>query len=137
MGFNISLEAADKAPIYKQLVEKFEGAIRSGKLQPGEQVGILSHSQRFGMLMQRTLKHYAEDVVAEKPALLESDVEGYLAALDTVLVPKDYEKFSAPEVARLLDRFSGNRIDCYYKMDEGSVLYLEAKIKRLLEEKTI
>ena len=107
------------------------------KLQPGEKVGALSHSDRFGLLLQRTLQHYAEDAAAEKPALLSGDVENYLSNLDAVLVPKDYEKYCNTETARLLDRFTGNRIDCYYKMDEGSLLYLEAKIKRLLEEKTI
>ena len=36
MSINITLENGSKAPIYKQLVEKFEDAIRSGKLKPGE-----------------------------------------------------------------------------------------------------
>ena len=35
---NIVLETGSKAPIYKQLVEQFEEAIRSGNLQPGEQI---------------------------------------------------------------------------------------------------
>lgn len=107
------------------------------KLQPGEKVGILSHSDRFGLLLYRTLNHYAEDAVVCKSMLLEADVEGYLSQVDAVLVPKDYEKYCSAETARQLDRFSGQRIDCYYKMDEGSLLYLEAKIKRLLEERTI
>ena len=107
------------------------------KLRPGEKVGALSHSQRFGLLLQRTLKQYAEETAVETPTLLEGNVGNYLAGLDAVLVPKDYEKYCTVETARLLDRFAGQRIDCYYKMDEGSLLYLEAKIKRLLEEKTI
>lgn len=107
------------------------------KLNPGEKVGTLSNSERFGSLLQRTLKQYAEEAAMEAPALLQSNVERYLAGLDAVLVPKDYEKYCPVETARLLDRFPGQRIDCYYKMDEGSLLYLEAKIKRLLEEKSI
>lgn len=107
------------------------------KLLPGERVGTLSHSDRFGQLLQRTLVHYAEDARIQKPELLTGDVEGYLSQLDAVLVPKDYDKYCTAETARLMDRFAGQRIDCYYKMDEGSLLYLEAKIKRLLEEKTI
>ena len=107
------------------------------KLLPGERVGTLSHSDRFGQLLQRTLIQYAEDARIQKPELLTSDVEGYLSQLDAVLVPKDYDKYCTAETARLLDRFAGQRIDCYYKMDEGSLLHLEAKIKRLLEEKTI
>ena len=107
------------------------------KLLPGDKVGALSNSQRFGLLLQRTLNQYADQAKVEMPALLSEDVKTYLSGLDAVLVPKDYEKYCTAETAALLDRFAGQRIDCYYKMDEGSLLYLEAKIKRLLEEKTI
>ena len=51
--------------------------------------------------------------------------------------PKDYEKYFGDHAVELLRRFPGTLIDCYYEMDEGSVLFLEAKIKRLLEEHTI
>ena len=107
------------------------------KLLPEEKVGVLSHSSRFGQLLQRTLNQYAEEACVQKPALLDAQVESYLSGLDAVLVPKDYEKYCSAETALLLERFVGQRIDCYYKMDEGSLLYLEAKIKRLLEERTI
>lgn len=107
------------------------------KLLPGETVGVLSHSHRFAHLLQGTLNHYAEDVRVEKPMLLSENVDSYLSRVNAVLVPKDYSKYCSAETTRLLDRFSGRRIDCYYKMDEGSLLYLESKIKRLLEEKTI
>ena len=52
-------------------------------------------------------------------------------------MPKFYEKYFSAQTLELLRGFGGNVIDCYYEMDEGSVLFLEAKIKRLLEEKTI
>ena len=54
-----------------------------------------------------------------------------------LLVPKHYRKYFTPSVADLIAQFDGEIIECYYEMDEGSLLYLENKIKRLLEEKTI
>ena len=35
------------------------------------------------------------------------------------------------------EKFKGEVIECYYEMDEGSLIYLEAKIKRLTENKTL
>ena len=69
--------------------------------------------------------------------MTKNQVEAYLKDKDTVLVPKAFEKYFTPAVTDLLRRFNGNLIECYYEMDEGSVLYLEAKIKRLLEEKSL
>ena len=38
MSLEIILATEEKTPIYKQLVSQFEEAIRSGKLEPGEQI---------------------------------------------------------------------------------------------------
>jgi len=107
------------------------------KLLPGEKVGALSYSDRFGQLLHRTLVYYAEDAAISPPALLEGQVSAYLKDKDALLVPKGYEKYCSAETAQSIGNFPGQRIECYYKMDEGSLLYLEAKIKRLWEEKTI
>ena len=40
MSLQINLETGSKNPIYKQLVDQFEDAIRSGALKPGEQVPL-------------------------------------------------------------------------------------------------
>jgi hypothetical protein len=50
---------------------------------------------------------------------------------------KSYEKYFSAGIVKLLKGFKGTLVDCYYEMDEGSVMYLESKIKRLLETKTI
>ncbi len=109
------------------------------KLRPGEKVGVIGYSRRFGELLHETCETYAEDVVLDSPLLSASEAEvgEYLRGKDTVLVPKSFEKYFTPQVTELLRRFSGNLIDCYYEMDEGSLLYLENKIKRLLEEKRL
>ena len=109
------------------------------KLRPGEKLGIIGYSQRFGQLMYTTCCSYVEDAKVFEPitAASEVDVKEYLKGKDAVLVPKFYEKYFSAQATEQLCGFSGNVIDCYYEMDEGSVLFLEAKIKRLLEEKTI
>ena len=109
------------------------------KLRPGEKVGILGYSSRFAQLLYTTCQTYAEEAVISRPAAFdgETDVAGYLRGKDAVLVPRGYEKYFTPQTVELLRRFDGDVIECHYVMDEGSVLYLENKIKRILEAKTI
>ena len=109
------------------------------KLRPGERVGILGYSDRFAQLLHSTCETYAEDVKLDDPAVFsaEWDPEEYLKGKSAVLIPKSWEKYCTAQTSEALRRFGGEYIECYYEMDEGSVLYLEAKIKRLLEEKTI
>ena len=109
------------------------------KLNPGKAVGIVGYSPRFSQLMHSTCLAYAEEVILHEPAALAEDgsIDAYLRDKDAVLVPRGYEKYFTPQTVESLRGFSGALIECHYEMDEGSVLYLEAKIKRLLEEKTI
>ena len=107
------------------------------KLQAGERLGIVGCSPRFARLMHTTCKTYVEDAEVFEPITAESEEElkTYLADKTVVLVPKFYEKYFSAETTELIRNFSGTVLDCYYKMDEGSVLYLESKIKRLLDAK--
>lgn len=108
------------------------------KLQAGEKLGIVGSSSRFARLMYNTCKTYVEDAEVFEPITAESeDLEAYLADKTVVLVPKFYEKYFSAGATELIRNFSGAVMDCYYKMDEGSVLYLESKIKRLLDAKSI
>ncbi|MBP3337203.1 MAG: GntR family transcriptional regulator [Clostridia bacterium] len=109
------------------------------KLTKGEKVGIVGYSKRFGELMYETCMVYNEDVVLFKALELaaDSDIEAYLKGKDAVLVPKSYEKYFSQEAVDVLKRYDGDIIDCFYEMDEGTVMYLEAKIKKLLDSKTI
>ena len=109
------------------------------KLRPGDSVGVVGYSQRFGELLYETCQTYTEKVTVDKPLILaqESDIEAYLQGKNAVLVPKSCDKYFSAQIMDALRRFDGQIIECYYEMDEGSVLYLETKIKRLLEEKTI
>lgn len=105
------------------------------RLPAGAKVGIVSASERFAHLLHATCSGYAEEVILYPPQTMETLQEDYLQGLDAVLVPMDYEKQAqTPEALR---RFPGEIIECYYEMDEGSLLYLEARIKRLLDEKKL
>lgn len=109
------------------------------KLRPGKTLGIIGYSQRFAEMLYRTGQEYAENVIIHTPITSQSSetVESYLQGKDAVLVPKAYEKYFSQQMVDALQVFRGNLLDCYYEMDEGSLLYLETKIKRLLDEKKI
>ena len=109
------------------------------KLRAGERVGVIGYSQRFGELLYETCQTYTENVILDSPLILaqEADIDNYLRGKNALLVPKSCDKYFNAQVMDALRRFDGQIIECYYEMDEGSVLYLEAKIKRLLEGKTI
>lgn len=109
------------------------------KLRPGAKLGIVGSSKRFTELLYDTCKVYTEDITLKEPMVLSSEKElaSYLRDVNAVLVPKYYDKHFGAGAAEMLRKFSGELIDCYFEMDEGSLMYIEAKIKRLLEEKTI
>lgn len=109
------------------------------KLKSGEKLGIVGYSQRFSQLVYSTCKTYAEETEVCEPltSVAETELKKYLKNKTVLLVPKNYEKYFGAGVVELLKGFAGALVECYYEMDEGSTLYLENKIKRLLEAKTI
>lgn len=109
------------------------------KLPQGVAVGILGYSRQFCQLLYQTCQTYAEGVTLTEPAVFspELDVQTWLKGKNVVLIPKNYEKYFTARAAECIRAFTGEKIECFYKMDEGSVLYLEEKIKRILEKKAI
>lgn len=109
------------------------------KLRPGEELGIIGHSRRFADLLHRTAQTYAEDIVLHAPITAESsgEISTYLQGKDAVLIPRYYERYFTELMITALRKFSGTLIECNYEMDAGSILYLETKIKRLLDEKRL
>ena len=107
-----------------------------GKLQAGEQVGILCGSPRFGELLTRICRTYAEQAAVAPPCLFGGDCAAYLAGKSAVLVPENCARFADGGTLRLLDAFSarGRVISCSYRVDEGSLMYLEEKLRHLLEK---
>lgn len=109
------------------------------KLRAHQVAGILCYSPRFGHLLQRTCQTYAEDIMVPEPVVFAPDMDiiNFLKGKDAVLVPKDFEKYCTLQVARQLQNFRGKLIHCSYELDDGSLLYLQEKTKRLLEAKNI
>ena len=109
------------------------------KLRAGNKVGIMSYSSRFGELIYEACSLYAEDVSTDLPFVVadEKNPEKYIKGKDVLLLPKNYQKYFDGQTVEKLKKFKGELIECYYEMDEGSLIYLEAKIKKLLTEKTI
>ncbi len=109
------------------------------KIRLGEKVGIVGYSERFAELIYDTCKMYAEDLNLSKPLIVSADanIKKYLSDKDSILVPKNYEKYFDAQTLKHILEFKGNVIDCNYELDEGSVLYIETKIKKIRDEKTI
>ena len=111
------------------------------KLRSGSNVGILTHSARFGKVLLDTCETYNHSITTTAPETFsqELNMDAYLADKDVVLVPKDYEKHCLAPTLQRLQRFAEHKhlIPCSFEMDEGSFLYLEERIKRALEEKPI
>ncbi len=109
------------------------------KLRGHQVAGILCYSPRFGHLLQRTCQTYAEDIMVPEPVVFKPDMDiaAFLKGKDAILVPEDYEKYCTLQVAQQLRRFRGKLIPCGYELDEGSLLYLQEKTRRLLEAKNI
>ncbi len=107
------------------------------KLKPATKVGVIGYSSRFAELLHDSAVIYNEDAVICEPLGGTSEIKKYLKDKDVLLLPKFYEKHFGSDVLDALSKFGGDIINCYYEMDEGSILYLETKIKRILDEKTI
>ncbi len=109
------------------------------KLRKGAKVGIVGYSERFAELIYNTCEMYAEDAVIERPVVVsgDADITHYMKDKDVILVPKYCEKYFGADVMKALGKFRGDIIDCNYEMDEGSILYLESKIKKLRDEKQV
>lgn len=109
------------------------------KLRRHQVAGILCYSPRFGHLLQSTCATYAEEITVTEPMVFspDMDMDAFLRGKDAVLVPRDYERYCTEQAARCLRKFRGRLIECAYELDEGSILYLEEKTRRILESKSI
>ena len=97
MSFQITLETSSKSPIYKQLVEKLEDAIRSGKLQPGEQVPSMNDfAEQLGISKETVKKTYV--ILREKGLLVPQQGKGFYVS--------EAHDATKPRVLVLFDKLS-------------------------------
>ena len=109
------------------------------KIEAKKNIGIIAASPRFGKLLFETCSMYSENVFVNNPFICSEDTDicSYIKDKDIIVLPKHYDKHLSSSTIEHLSKFNGEIIECYYEMDEGSLLYLETKIKRLLDKKAI
>lgn len=97
MAIKITLENGSKSPIYKQLVEKFEDAIRSGLLKPGEQIPSMNDFAIQLDISKETVKK-AYGILREKGLLVPQQGKGFYVA--------EVNESAKPKVLVLFDKLS-------------------------------
>lgn len=109
------------------------------KLRAGQRIGIACYSERFGALLGNTCKSYCEDAVTDEPFIFSSggNINEYLKDKYAVLVPGNFEKYCDRQTALALKMFRGQLITCTYEFDEGSVLYINERVKRIMEMRSL
>ena len=110
------------------------------KLSPGQRVGIVSQSLRFGALLRSFCDEYTQGLQIAGPALFDppESLSAYLSGKDAVLVPEGYEKLCTQKALGLLTQFAAHArlISCSYQIDEGSAIYLTERLERLLANRS-
>lgn len=97
MAIHISLETGSKNPIYKQLVDQFEDAIRSGALKPGEQIPSMNDfAAQLGISKETVKKTYV--ILREKGLLIPQQGKGFYVA--------EASDATKPRVLVLFDKLS-------------------------------
>ena len=97
MPLQINLETGSKNPIYKQLVDQFEDAIRSGQLKPGEQVPSMNDfAAQLGISKETVKKTYV--ILREKGLLIPQQGKGFYVA--------EASEVTKPRVLVLFDKLS-------------------------------
>lgn len=97
MSFEIILATEEKTPIYKQLVSQFEDAIRSGKLQPGEQIPSMNEFAANFNISKETVKK-AYGILRDKDLLIPRQGKGFYVA--------ESSNISKPRILVLFDKLS-------------------------------
>lgn len=105
-------------------------------------VGILSGTLRYGDLLRQTCSSYADRVTILEPQLLGTPdgCQTLLDKVDAILLPEGYEKYCSQADLHQLRAFTDEEkplLQCAYQIDEGSFMYVEDKIRRLLAKQKI
>ena len=105
------------------------------KLHPGQRLGILCRSQRFGELIRSVCADCTENVDVRPPRLLdeEPELDAFLAELSALAVPDGFERYASHRVLQRIRAFGESHplVRCRYQVDEGSLMYLSDRIEQL------
>lgn len=110
------------------------------RLPAGVQIGVVGYSRDFAESTRKSCMTCTEGAAVAQPLSLElpdADLAGYLADKDVLVVPAGCERYFSAQDAALVQSFRGQVVEFFCEMDEGSLLYLETKIKRLIDAKSL
>jgi hypothetical protein len=111
------------------------------KIAPGEKVGIICNSEKFGNMLYELSETYTENAKISKPLMISRDGEitKYLSKKDVILVPENYQKYCSDKVLNQIRKFASKHrlIECSYQIDAGSFMYVRDKIEKLIDSKIL
>ncbi len=148
---DLIITSAKHAPALEEILPDGKNLLRVGlamrpqcvrnlaQLEENAKVGIACQSERFCELLQEMLENYASSKPCKEPCFFGNDLAGYLKDKDAVLVPANYENFCSAKGAVLLEKFSARHILilCSYQADQGSLYYLDERLRKMIEERKI
>jgi DNA-binding transcriptional regulator YhcF (GntR family) len=100
-------------------------------------IGILCQSRQFLQIIRNKLKDFHISAAGELLLSGGEDVAGFIADKDVVIVPPGYSFEISKENKALIQSFTergGKVVHFDYRIERGSLLYLEERIKALLEK---
>jgi len=110
------------------------------KIPKNTRVGCLTYSESYGAKIRETCMSYTHNTAFSEPlavAVGDIVVAEYLSTIDTLIVPKGHDKFFSSAALGAIKEFRGKVIEASYELDEGSLLYLDRKLKTIYEAKNI
>lgn len=115
-----------------------ETILELGNIGPGNTVGILCESKTFSQIIQNKLKDLRITPKGIETLFLKEaqDVMGFLKGKDVLIIPPGYSFQVSKENKALFQRFreeGGRTIQFEYRIERGSLLHLEERIKEVWE----
>jgi len=109
------------------------------KCESGGNIGIFTASDRFVRIIGNVCEQLLiEDSEIPHKIFGSAGVEDFLAKLSAVIVPNFYPRLCSPDdlaAIRSFEARGGAVIEFTYHIDAGSLMYLEQRIERVLENR--
>ncbi len=110
------------------------------KIPKKARVGCLTYSENYAESIRETCGIYSSEIGFCGAVTVEDSDTAIVQCLsmsDTLILPMRYDKLFPSSILAAVKKFDGKVIEAAYELDEGSMLYLNRKIKKLYEAKNI
>ena len=108
-------------------------------IPPKSKVGILSDSKEFGDMIFREIDRYDLKIEVDPPVIFDEckKPNKWMEEHDYILVPDNYEKYVNESIKEAIGeaRNKGKVILCTYRMDQGSNIQVEERIKAVISKR--